>query len=301
MIPRMAPGTAGRDNSGSCSSPPRNRTFAGMEDPFGHVTNEAPHTPAELRAELLDSARRAYAPLRKVFVQQPNESPTRPSILGAMVNARQEHALRLLLLAIALEPLDGLTLPPSRWAAMVSTPTKRCNPSQLGTAVSQLAERKLIQRNGTTRQVGLTPLREDGTGAAYIRPGSDGDDVGKGFFIIPHQLWTDGLIDQLRLPGLAMFLITLHDTHQNASFQVTLEQTPKWYGVSERTADRGYQELQRTGLLLTRPQTVRDRNAPNGLRTVTWRALADPYSKQSREDLQAHTRANALNARKNQK
>ena len=87
-----------------------------------------------------------------------------------------------------------------------------------------------------------------------------------------------------------MFLVCLHDTHQRPAFQVTLEKMPDWYGISERTAERGYNELANQGILLTHPQTVPDRRAPNGIRTVLWRALSEPYSKESRESLQAKTR-----------
>lgn len=262
----------------------------GMNDPFANIDDEAPQSSAELRASLLGDARRGYAMVRKIFVQQARETGSRPSLLGDMVRRRQETALRLLLLALALEPLDGLTLPPRRWAGMLSAEAKPCTTEQFFRAVRQLEEQQLITRCGTGRLPGLVPLHEDGSGATYGRPNAAGVKGGKGFFIVPDQFWTSGLIDRLRLPGIAAFLVCLHDTHQRSSFQVTLEKMPTWYGISERTAERGYNELAGQGILLTHPQTVPDRRAPSGIRTVWWRALSEPYSKESREALQAKTR-----------
>lgn len=273
-----------------------------MTDPFANVQDEAPLTPATLRTELLADARRGYAPLRKVFVQQPNVSASRPSILGDMVRAKQETALRLFLLTLALQPLDGLTLSPQRWAGMLSAGHKPCSQPQLARAVVQLEQRNLVERAGTTRRLGLTPKLEDGSGDPYTRPTARGASVGKGFFVVPHDFWTTGLVDQLKLPGLAMFLICLHDTHLHPSFKVALAKTPQWYGVSERTAERGYNELASLQLLRTKPQKVADRNAPTGVRIDTWRALHDPYSKDAREALQAKTRSRARSqAKKNKK
>lgn len=62
-----------------------------------------------------------------------------------------------------------------------------------------------------------------------------------------------------------------------------------WYGVSERTAERGYLELGRENLWLTRQQSMKSIKSPTGLKTVTWRALAGPYSTAARAALQAQT------------
>ena len=261
-----------------------------MNDPFAGIEDEAPRAPADLRAELLGNAHRGYATLRKVFVQQPNDAPSRPSILGDMVTGRQENALRLLLLTLALEALRDLKLPPSRWAEMLGT-VRPCSPHQFSRAVQQLEERKHVQRTGTSRLLGLTPLLEDGSGADYTRPTAVGAEVGRGFFIIPDDAWLTGLIDRLRLPGLAMFLVCLHDTHQHPSFQVPLDKMSFWYGISERTAERGYNELLAQNVLRTRVQMVTAPCTPSGLRPITHRALSDPYSKDARELLQATARA----------
>jgi hypothetical protein len=261
-----------------------------VSDPFANIVDEQPMTPADARANLLGKALRGYLPLRKEFVQRPNTEASRPSLLGEMVKCRQETALRLLLLVLALEPADSLRMSTKRWAQMVSSNGRACTTNMLSAAVKVLTDRGLVERVGTGRIFGLKPLREDGSGATYLRPGSDGD-TGKGYFVVPHELWTTGLVDDLKLAGLAVFLISLHDTHQKSSFQVAYQQFPDWYGISERTAERGFKELSDQGILLKQDQFVGDPFSLLGLRRVTWRALADPYSTSSRKALQKAARA----------
>lgn len=263
-----------------------------MIDPFAQVVNESAQSGRELRDALLEDSRRGYTVLRKIFVQQPQEAVSRPSILGEMVNARQEVALRLYLLILGLEPLGAdLKVPAKRWANMLGACDQQCTSAQFHRALKQLEERRLVSADHRGRQLNVSPLLEDGSGGPYVRPSAKGADVGKGYFSIPDAFWTTGLVDQLRLPGLAMFLVCLHDTSQEPSFQVSLEQMAGWYGISERTSERGYAELAKADVLLTRVQTVRDKRQLSGLRTVTWRALKDPYSQDARARAQAASRS----------
>ena len=74
------------------------------------------------------------------------------------------------------------------------------------------------------------------------------------------------------------------------------ERAPNWYGISVRTAERGYKELrgqetpEGVPLLLEHPQYKRDPRSPTGYRTVFHRALSAPYSQAARADLQLTTR-----------
>jgi len=266
-------------------------------DPFAGITDEQPADGASTREALLGDAKRGYCPLRKEFVQRPREHGTRPSILGAMVNAREEVALRALLLIHALEPiLVDNDLPLATWARMLGANRRPCTPAQASDAFDKLADRHLIARTDVGRRVIITPLMETGTGEALVRATARDAAVGPGYFTIPYEFWTGGLCDRLRLPGTAMFLVALHETTKEPAYQVSLEQMKDWYGISERTAERGYLELSRENLLLTHTQSKRDHRSATGLRTVTWRALDDPYSTTARADLQARTRAAAAAA-----
>ena len=66
-----------------------------------------------------------------------------------------------------------------------------------------------------------------------------------------------------------------------------------WYGISERTVERGFTQLANTGLLLTRTRKVPDRRHPAGRRPETRRALAHPFSTEWRAHLQAQSAAAA--------
>lgn len=270
-----------------------------MTDPFASVQNATPKSDHEWRQTLLATARRGYAPVRKVFVQRPREESTRSSVLGALVQTRQELAIRLYLLVLALEPMVDLALPPRRWAGMISSAVKSCSAAQFQRALQHLTEGSLVTAHREGNLLRIRPLLEDGSGEPYERPTAKGAAIGKGFFVVPHEYWDTGLADRLRLPGTAMLMVCLHDTSQAPSFQVALEHMGNWYGISERTAERGYRELMEAQILLTRPQSILDPRSPTGTRFVTWRALAEPYSRDARVALQSKARA-AVKARGNQ-
>ncbi len=261
-----------------------------MSDPFAHIVDELPADGPALRTQLLDQALRGYAPLRKIFVQRPNTEKSRPSILGAMVHARQERPLDALLLLHALEPVLDSPLPLGTWARMLSRGKVPCSSAAASKAFDALAKRRLITRQASGSKVIVKPLLEDGLGKAWTRPGQSRRTLGPGYFVIPYTYWTGGLVDELTLPGKTMFLIILAETSQKLSFAMAVERAQKWYGVSERTAERGYQQLRRAGILLERRQVVADPRSPTGLRAVWHRALKDPYSTSARDDLQQKTK-----------
>lgn len=256
--------------------------FAGLED-------EQPATGTEIRKELLGNARRGFAPIRKVFVQRPNTEAVRASVLSQLVKNRQHRPLKTLLLLHALEPVLDDPLPLATWAKLLDAPTLRCTSAQASSAINALVRKKLATRTEQGQYVVVKPLLEDGSGKTYIRPGSLGSNVGRGYFTIPHQFWTDGLVDKLSLPGTAMFLIMLEETTQKATFAMAVERASDWYGISERTAERGYSELSRLEVLAVHKQLVKTSRSPTGLRAIYHRALTGPYSTKARADLQQST------------
>lgn len=267
-----------------------------MSNPFAHLVDEPAAGPREAVTELLDSAKRGYVPLRKSFVQWPSDHPTRPNQLALFVTGRQERALDALLLIHALEPvLEGSPLPLGTWARALSA-TKPCTSSAASAAFHTLSEWGLIVRGGTKAVPEVRPLMEDGSRQPWHRAGSDPGTVGKGYFVIPHDYWTTGLSAQLRLPGKAMLLIMLAETSKEPSFSMAVERAQEWYGVSERTAERGYVELSKAGLLRVHRQLVADARHPLGRRPVYHRALVTPFSTDARAALQKASRAPAQQA-----
>ena len=112
--------------------------------------------------------------------------------------------------------------------------------------LGKLEDRHLIERHrrGRERQIQVTPKREDGSGDEYTRP--DGKHAVDRFLKLPHEFWLDGWVDTLKLPGLTMLLVALHEKH---GFQMPTEKMPKWYGWSPDSAERGLAELEDHKLL----------------------------------------------------
>jgi hypothetical protein len=269
-----------------------------VSDPFAGIQDEKPLNGFYARARLLDDAKRGFMPMRKRFVQRPAGSKVRASVLADLVTGRHERALDALLLLHALVPVldDENPFLLATWARMLSTETTTWSTQTVSRAFDLLTEFALVDREPRGRRVLVRPLREDGSGEEWTHPGV-GENVGKGYFTIPYDYWKSGLADRLAMPGKAMFLIMLAETTRNPTFSMAVERAPEWYGISERTAERGYKELrtQRTktdqSLLLELRQVVAEPRSPTGLRAVWHRALEDPYSMTARAALQRATAA----------
>ncbi|WP_189351434.1 hypothetical protein [Zhihengliuella salsuginis] len=269
------------------------------ENPFGHLVNEAPITPAETRRELFTNAKRGYARIQKNFVQNPERVENRGSVLGKMVTDRKERALELLLTIHALEPiLEGSPLPIGTWARLLSSEKRPCSSRTIREALRYLSGANLLQVPGQGESPEIVLLREDGSGRPPLKTGAalPAETQGNGFFTIPFTFWTEGHIDTLRLPGKAMLLMMLRDTNDpkgKTTFTVPVERAQAWYGISERTAERGYGELSRHGLIASHVQKVADARSPVGYRAVHHRALLGDYSTAHREQLRKEANAAA--------
>lgn len=265
-----------------------NDPFAGIEDQVEMPTSEA-------RTQLLDSARRGFCPLRNTFVQWPNTAKSRPSILAKMVTNRQERALDAFLLLHALQPiLEGDPLPMGTWANLLSG-RHTCSVPTASKTFRTLEDMKLLSRDPSGHLKKLTLKLEDGTDQPWVKAGSDAT-VREGYFAIPHEYWTDGYVDRLRLPGKAMLLIALKETQGagHTSFEMALERAQEWYGVSERTAERGFNELDKEKLLQTHIQKVANPKLPPGVTQRRYhRALREPFSTDYRQQLQSQATSRA--------
>jgi hypothetical protein len=269
------------------------------DDPFADIGPDAPPaTPLETVAGLLKAAKRGYVPLRKVFVQKERTEKERAAKLAELVHGRHHRPLDALLFLHALEPILGdEPLSIRTWARLLSTKT-RCSPNAASKAFDILADLDLVSRTQERHTPVLRPLHE-GTGGAWSRPGGEDDNEGgPGYFTLPHDYWTSGYADRLTLPGKAMLLIVLAETQKptTRTFAMPVSQAQAWYGISERTAERGYRELENAGVLLTKIQKVPDPRHPAGRRAVYHRALASPFSTFDRANLQNQAQ---LAARKN--
>ena len=256
-------------------------------DPFAHIHDEDPLADNELRTLMLDRTRRTHVPIRKIFVQQPNTSTVRPSLLGEFVKNKKLLPLRALLLVHALEPmLEGTYWTQTVWARLIGGTSGPQSSEAISKAFRYLAQKRLIVVKQSGQTFNITPLHESGTelddDAGFVRASALGADVGHGYFTIPVEFWKSGLADRLKMPGLAMFLVCLSETTQDSSFQVSQEQMQQWYGLSERTAERGYGELRAAKVLLEHKQMVNEPRSPTTRTARYHRALVAPYSTAAR-------------------
>jgi hypothetical protein len=254
-------------------------------NPFEGFKDEEAFDTDGTRRELLGDAKRGFVRVRKDFVQRTEEP--RPSTLAEFVRGKKERALDLLLTILALEPiLEGSPLPLATWATLLDSSEHPCTPRAAGTALRVLTEMGLIEVSGS-KVLPIIGLTSDS--GRVVKPAQDAAATpGRGFFTIPFTFWTAGAIDHLRLPGKAMLLIMLKETHDpngKQTFTMPVQRAADWYGISERTAERGYLELAKKGYILQHVQKVADPRHPAGRREIYHRALMDDYSSQHRENL----------------
>lgn len=264
-------------------------------DPFADIEDEDALDPKQARTELLDAAKRNYFPLRKEFVQRPKgvtdlrgRPVPRASKLYDLVHSRNQVALDFYLLLHALQPiLEGTPLPLATWAHIMSV-RKPVTATAVTRAIATLEKLDLVVREDDSRSPVIRLLLEDGSRDDYVKPGT-AEEAGPGYFTVPHAYWTTGLAEELTLPGKAMFLIALAETHSpgKQAFSIAVERVPEWYGISERTAERGYRELiVEAKVMRFKVKKIADKRHPAKRREEYWRALDAPFSNASRARLQ---------------
>ena len=250
-----------------------------------------PATVEETRNAVIGRSGRNAAPIRKTFVQTPRSEATDPTNLAGplsqFVTHRDLRALNAYLLILAATSSgdgdDGwsTTHPIMVWARAFGTTRDAARPSAAN-AVSKilhrLEQRHLIERGrrGRERRIQVTLLREDGSGKPYTRPlGATKLDR---FLNLNHAFWTDGWCDRLKLPGLAMLLVALHETGRNKPyFRLPSERAPEWYGWSADTTERGLAELREHGLLHKISRVRKEPLSPSGLGRVNDYYLLRPF------------------------
>lgn len=241
------------------------------------------------RLDLFGDAKRGFVRIRKDFVQR--ESAPRPSVLSELVVGRKERALDLLLTVHALSPiLEGTPLPIATWARLLHSEERPCTDRAIHSSLRVLSQMNLLSVTGAKTQPEIILYRENGDETPWIKDpkAQSKSDLGRGFFTIPFDYWTEGIIDRLRMPGKAMLLILLKETQDPngpKTFTMPVERASSWYGISERTAERGYRELANQKIIAQHLQKVPDSRHPAGRREIYHRALLHPYSTAHREML----------------
>jgi hypothetical protein len=250
---------------------------------FPALEDEEPADEHETRAYLIERSNRPFAPILKAFVQNPDQKlKDRSAPLALFVRNGDLRGLRaLLFLHAIISSGDGdngwsTTLPLATWARAFDTTTgaDRRSASTAATKVlTRLTSRKLIRRAraGRARQVTVTLLRPDGSGAEYTRP----DGTSDRFLKLDNRFWTERWYQRLDLPATAMLLVALHE---KPVFELPTEHMPEWYGFSADTAERGLKKLRDLGLIRVYARTKKAPLAPTGATQVNVYTLVAPFA-----------------------
>lgn len=247
----------------------------------GATTTPTGRPPREdLLLPILEGTKRTFVPVRRAFIQKPRGTQgSRGASLARL--ARDGFTLDAYLLIHALasssEPYVA-AYPAATWVQLAcldesaSFEAAKSRWSKLVTRLStlQLVERD-TQRNGRLMQYKL--LHESGDGSAYTRPKNTSDG---NWFRLPHTYWTEGFDKSLTHPQKLMLLVALD---QPDEFKLPLNQSARWYGVSESTARRGLRGLEDLSLLRKTENFVPSHKSPTGWMEEFRYTLQGPFAK----------------------
>jgi hypothetical protein len=239
-------------------------------------------TPAATRLYYLERSKRAFAPLRRDFVQAPRSAASRPGPLAEFVRNGDLRGLRAYLFIVAITSSEleqegwSWTLHSRIWARAFGTTENAMAPSAQAAVMKtlhRLEERRLItvHREGRSREIRVTLLREDGTGSPYTRPGAGNTDP---YLKLPFSYWRSDLDSELKMPGLAMLLVA---SCERRRFRLPTARVNEWYGWSADTAERGFRELADHNVLDIAKRYEPAPASPSGTTEVNEYTLRRPY------------------------
>ncbi|MGN6238182.1 MAG: helix-turn-helix transcriptional regulator [Cellulosimicrobium cellulans] len=233
------------------------------------TTTSAPvPTSASTREALLKRQARGYTQVRGLLVQRPRTMPgpagERSSTLARFVSERKHRALVLYLLLLGAWPEieyrianDRAPLEAQVWVRALTSNHKKAltwSPSTLSRAWTELEDMGLVSRQRRGRLVYVRPRREDGQ-EDYTRPqGRRGHE--HTYFVLPDAFWNDEVFADLGLAALAMFLLIAKETNGTKETHLTYPQIEAWYGIRQRTAQKGIAELLTRELVYVRREHV---------------------------------------------
>lgn len=200
------------------------------------------------------------APIRRSFVLSPGRG--RPSQLVALLSSAKNGGggrgggvrimleISLILSAGIKEPY-AIKRSPTSWAELVGLENPQvAGARSIRNALTQL-ERHGLVRIGPEKEPTVYLLNETGNGEPYSLPYKEE----KGYFRIPPELWTTGLINRLEAPGLCMYLCALSTVKREADGRSTVfwfapAATRKKFSVGNSTRLKGIRELIEQGVFV---------------------------------------------------
>jgi hypothetical protein len=203
--------------------------------------------------------------------------------LASFVRRGDSRALNAYLYLLAITSGDladvgySYTLDSRIWARAFGTTDTASSESALTAVVrilGRLADKRLVTwRPSTPRssEIAVRLLKEDGSGDPYTRPGRENNDA---FLNLPFGFWYDEWAQKLSVPATAM-LLTL--SAEFGGTALPANRMTEWYGWSPDTAERGFDELERQGLLVQKRHTRKAPNSPAGWTAENRYTLQRPF------------------------
>lgn len=214
-------------------------------------------------------------------------------MLARFVSMRRHRALVLYLLLLGAWPEIEHRITNGRaplqaqvWVRALTSGQRRAltwSPSTLSRTWGELEDMQLVTRDRQGRLVHARPRREDGL-EDYTRPqGRRGHE--HAYFVLPDAFWNDEVFADLGLAALAMFLLIAKETNGRAEVHLTHQQFQDWYGIRQRTAQKGIAELKDKGFLHVRPDPRPSALSGSGFTVDMYYSLIGNYGHQARAAL----------------
>lgn len=221
---------------------------------------------------LKETKGRQAIPITKAFLCRATDNDPLPPMAQMLKKSGRGGGLPLLLY-IALtwrsvaKPFNTHK-PAEAWARLLALPDPQGRgANRIRRALHVLEDVRLIRRESKGKGVSpvITLLNPDGSGSAYVLPWQQYRDSKVPYFKVPASLWTQGIIQQLKSPGLVMLLILLAESSDRRNGYIFPGDVfAQRYAVSASTRTRGTKILLSTSvrgrfmnLLTTERESVR--------------------------------------------
>lgn len=249
-----------------------------------HVTGEPATREATIQAFVARSKRRKALGVRQSFLQPGRGQRAGAGVLANFVRDRLALNLYLLLLLLGRGSRFGghtVEVRAGTWSRALGLEGESRN-QLLSRALNRLEKRNLILRTRTRTGVRVEILKEDGSKNKYTPPNPV-----EPYFQIPLEYWLNDHYLSLGMAGIAMLLIALGERDE---FELPVARVHDYYGISSETADRGYEELVRAGLIGFDLDWVTDPMHPDGRRVAKRWHLLKPYRRERSEPAGIHAK-----------
>lgn len=219
------------------------------------------------------------APVRKLFVAAREPFENTPPMADLLHGGRSGQVRLKLYLSVlwrtAKEPFE-VSSPARVWAELLGLPDPGGNGERrIRQAMRDLSDRRLLKVRSRGGQPSvLQPLNEAGEGKRYSLPSTayqkqKSADPGHlwrhEYFKIPSALWTGGYLPRLSGPGLAMLLVLLSQQRQHLpQVWIVRSTADQQFGLSERTRNKGLDELRTLDLISTEMASIDDQGRTFG-------------------------------------